>query len=205
MRKSIGSSLVWGIVGLILCSSLLIHAGDNLAKNPSVEEGDRFPTNWGRWKGQGKMNWGVTEDVFHTGKKSAFITLQRFGKVKGRNNAMAALVVGDSKGTTGPNALVCEPNTTYSFSFWAKGNMPFVDVKGLAWVSETAAKHERRAIKTSVGRFKPTDEWKEYKGTFTTPDAAKRMILMFYVGGYEDEGAELNKTLFIDDVVITKK
>ena len=205
MRKLMRRSLMLGIAGLFVISAQVLTAGDNLVKNPSVEEGDRFPTNWGRWKGAGKMNWGGTEDLFHTGKKCAFITLLKFGKVKERNMAMAALIVGDSKGTAGPNTMVCEPNTTYNFSFWAKGNMPFVDVKGLGWATEAAPKAARIAIKTSVGRFKPTDEWKEYKGTFTTTEKTKKFVLMFYVGGYEDEGAELNKQLFIDDVTITKK
>jgi hypothetical protein len=47
--------------------------------------------------------------------------------------AMAALIVGNSKGTAGADAMPCQPNTTYAFSFWAEGPIAeYGDIRGLS-------------------------------------------------------------------------
>jgi len=204
MNKGSKRGAVAAIVTAVGMQSVMAFANGNLIQNPSAEEGTRFPSGWGRWKGAGKIDWGATADDSHSGAQSAYIKTLTFGEIKGQNYVGGALIVGGNmcKGVTGEMAISCKPNTEYTFSFWAKGDVPWFDVKVLGWKTETASKSDRQGIVTSVGRIRPGTEWKEYKGTFTTIDNTKKAVLVFYVMGYEDEGMTTGKTLYIDDVTI---
>jgi hypothetical protein len=186
---------------------MMALGGGNLMPNPSAETGNPFPTGWGRWKGAGDIGWGVTEDTCYSGNKSAYLSVTKFTEINGRAQVGGALLAGGDlcKGVTGEMALPCEPDTTYAFSFWAKGDVPWTDVKVLGWKTDAAAKTDREAITTTVGRIRPGAEWKQYAGTFRTTDQTRRCVLAFYVIGNADEGMALNTTLYIDDVTLEVK
>lgn len=207
MRKTGSTNGMAALAVAVGMQGMMALGNGNLMPNPSAEAGDRFPSGWGRWKGAGDFDWGITQDTFYSGNKCAYLTVTKFGEVNGQTQVGGALLAGGElcKGVTGEMALACEPNTTYTFSFWAKGTVPWTDVKVLGWKTEAAAKTDREAIVTTVGRIRPEAEWKQHVGTFRTTDMTRRCVLAFYVIGNEDEGMSVNKTLYIDDITLEAK
>ena len=148
--------------------SITTPDGRELALNPSAAVTDPetgLPTEWGVYIGNGTAEWGQGTAPGET-DTAAWIKAVEPGEL-----AMnVALIAGDSDGYRGDNALVSRAGETCTVRFRLRGNASAVPVQVLYWPSDAASAADRRYLTISgIGTVVPTQEWKEYTGTFTLP------------------------------------
>lgn len=105
------------------------------------------------------------------------------------------------------NNISCEPNTSYTYSFWIKTNYISGDATTAtrfrilqatsAWTVGAGA-----AI-VGVTGLKTSQDWTQYTGTFTTSTTARFLQINMQVVG-NDGTATLNMEAWFDNVSITK-
>jgi len=161
-------------------------------------------SHWGMYSGGGRDTGAVVIGPGHESARCAGLVTKGFyvdpktGKPK---FISLALIVGDSDGYSGPRAYPCRANTTYRLSFWLKGDLPHVTPEGLAWKADEAKRTDRQHLGTTIGRIRPTPDWRRYEGTFTTRPDSKRLVVGFRFS-HGAGGFELGKRIFVDDVKV---
>ncbi len=185
------------------------RGGPNIVRDPGAEgqaknlfRGCMFPADWGCYCGAGSAKWGLTTDEAHSGKACVFMTITGHDERPITNNAVS---IGATAGYTGDNALDCQPNESYRFSFWLKGEgfKRRLNVSVQGWKQPTSDAKSRQSIMTTLGSVMPTERWTKYEGTFKTlPDTRKFVLLIQAYGNQRD--APVGATVWIDDVYIAK-
>ena len=230
-------AMLVGISLMVVLSTVFVEGADvssskNLMVNPGAEGiiqdsekrffivcGGKLPHGWG-WGAflcAGKGIWGVTDKEAHSGKYSAFLTFKEFmcGMVKGEYREIAAmgLLLGESNVYTGTYAIQAQPDTTYEFSFWLKGNIPSLHVQIKEW--DTGKTDEYAGSRVGIKEFKkdgrrvkkfsrgviPTSEWAQYTGKFTTLSTTEKFAI--YIGFNTPMFLASHQTFYVDDVSIS--
>ena len=148
------------------------------------------------YHGKGKAKWGISADA-HSGKQSVYLENLAFNDFGEINNG---LVCADSDGVIGKDACVATANTTYSFSFFIKGDTQHVELYCEGWGAGG-----RQALWTSLSeRMTPTKEWVRYDGIFKTLPTTTRFALILLARGMRERGMELGTRFYLDDVTIAE-
>lgn len=167
--------------------------------------GRLLPREWLPYSGGGYGIWGATDEQAHSGKYSIFLTFKNFHKSQDKD--MAVLFI-----NTKP--VEVEPDTEYEFSFWIKGNIPLISIKGFIWNE----KEERISLETS-GLIKglrkdgisqrgmqkggvviaPGEQWSQYSLIIKTTVDSKRLQMRI---GLDNMNQPLvpGQTIYVDDV-----
>ena len=170
---------------------------------------------WGAFLCAGNGIWGVTDKEAHTGKYSIFLTFKEFAFHKGRDIATMGLLLGESNVYTGKDAIQAQPDTTYEFSFWLKGNIPAMTISIKAWdtgkadqyatsVGLKGLKKDGRRVKKihRIGyRVIPTSEWAQYTGKFTTFSTTEKFAIL--IGFNTPNFLASQQTIYVDDAIIS--
>ena len=156
------------------------------------------------------------QEGWNQGKVSAFtdtdqnncikFTLLDFIKDKnGKKICNTAIRIG---GNNKLNGFVCEPDTTYEFSFSIKGTAYRAMINFYEWFDNKGngyASRRKHKVKNHVLKVKT--EWQTFKGTFKTSKDAKRAALCVQYWGREDANnlpEKLNQYVLIDKIVIKR-
>ena len=198
MKKTIAWVMVLALAGVVG----IAEAGGLKLLNGSAEEvKGKYPVQWSRYGGAGGAEWGVSDDA-HSGQHSVYLKGTGFFKKKDTQREVIgqSLIVGNSNGYKGEQAYACQVDTEYRFSFWAKGDVKWVNVRALGF---TDLKKREWISPTSGARITPTPEWKRCEGSFRTTPKTKKLVLMIGFSGYKDKGMNLGM-LWVDDVEMTE-
>lgn len=236
MKTIIPIGLIVGmeiIAGSIPAQTVANSALVNLMANPGAEEvvavtnavwapTGRIPRGWGAYSGGSGYAWGATTNEAYGGKYSAFITHTKYGVLLDNVPFVnLALMLGQSDGYSGAKAIPAKPNTTYAFSFWMKGDMPYVYLFLDEWTAVEATPKNRlcnnllhvqkngvslkRTSARPIQMLIPEAGWTCYSGTFTTSTNAKTMALGI---GCAFQGETIpgilatGQTIYVDDAAI---
>jgi len=200
-RQRGGANLVPNPGGEVVCDRALFPGEYSHDRAEMTKE---VPVGWGCYVGGGSCRWGSTTENPHGGERCVFVELTEFhrdGPAKG--NISVGLLAAPTNGYVGRHALRAEPDTTYEFSFWLRGDVPALNIVGLGWKTDSAQKDSRQNLSCSLRVVRPGTDWKEYRGRIRTSPDTRRFSLEFYVGGNVNAGARLGK-FFVDDVTLKK-
>ncbi len=198
------------IGALLFCGTL---QSEDLMKNPGAEKvmpsagypkelipartrmADNVPENWGCYNGQGACRWGATEKEARSGQRSVFL------EVMGENKTGVnfGLCIGNTNGYTGKEAIPTPGNTVYRFSFYLKGDIPFIEVVAVCWKASNSSSKGRRQVETTLKVITPTGEWTRYEGGFRVGKDIGLFALMLRVGAKGDE-VRNGQIIYVDDV-----
>ncbi|MCK4627153.1 MAG: right-handed parallel beta-helix repeat-containing protein, partial [Phycisphaerae bacterium] len=169
----------------------------NIAPNPGAEkgQGNKLPEGWGFYWANTPAEVGVSAQVRHSGKRSAYLKVTTFGEDGYANMGLAA---GSTKGYTSPDAIAVKPNTKYHFSFYIRGEGFTREITVRPWGFKSDGKGRDRTF-PGVGVI-PTDKWTRYVGSFTTKEETMRVVLMFRVFGKKDSQVKPGAIFYVDDV-----
>ncbi len=161
------------------------------------------PKGWGAYSGAGKLSVRAPTDAPHAGRRCVRATIARYyTKFKDRPDCIsAALMLGDTNGYTGPNALAAEPGRC-TLTLWLRGNLPEIKVNVIGWAGESAAPAQRRTIPVGPSVIKPTAQWRRYTLEFTLPENIRTFAPQLLVLGQKSTGYELGMNFDVDDVVL---
>ncbi|MGQ9729756.1 MAG: heparinase II/III domain-containing protein [Candidatus Zipacnadales bacterium] len=139
--------------------------GDNLAPNPSLAEGkvDQPPPGWGMYLGDGSAEYKVATPGRTDGTCAHF----RARKPSDEGKMNAALLIGESNGYQGQNALRGVMGGNYRVRFWMRGTAPKVTVGIVTWPHDATSAEDRKH--TNFLTVTPTDEWVKYEGEIALP------------------------------------
>ena len=147
---------------------IIAEDGTDLAPNPSAAEEpvDGKPPGWGQYVGEGAAEHAVAEP----GRTDA--RCMRFAATRPHENGKvnSALLVGDSDGYRGPDAIEGVLGTTCTLRFWLRGDAPHVNVNVVLWPNDPGSPDDRKHV--TVMRVAATDEWTRYEGEFTLPSSS---------------------------------
>ncbi len=198
---------------------------ENLVKNGSAEQGSgkKSVPDWKLYVGSGSVDWGRTSKEAHSGKYSVLFSFYDRLMKGGKARLNAAVYVGGGDGISGKEAISVEPESIYEFSFWVKGNLPRLGLRGTGWPKGDESSKSRQRLKiTSVrkngfpvritgapnrryGRkavIQPTGEWTKYSGKVTMAHNTAKFALGIAI----ENSSQLQpgQTVYIDDVSISK-
>ena len=128
----------------------------------------------------GKMSL-FTENL--TWNKCGKFEVTKISKEQGKYDSVnESAFIGTSQNAAGKNipGFPCKPNTTYEYSLDVKGNAPWIEFKGAEWNSPSAVYGFRRLKGT---KYRPTGEWTNIKGKFTTGAKAVRASVWIQMWG----------------------
>ncbi len=184
-----------------------------------------LPPGWGKHVGNGRAKFGVTSETSHSGKNSAYATLTKWGKNrKGDPDANFGIMLGKTNGGNGSEALPVEPDSTYCFSFWMKGNLPRVSVRVFTWKSPEANVKSRKinhpvkepvnlyidgaamkqpTLRRGIGIKPDPDKWHQYQGTFLTGPETTRAAVR--IGISYPKNMKIGDIIYIDDAEVFKR
>jgi hypothetical protein len=171
----------------------------NVVPNPGAEEvRDGRPAGWGLYVGAGKARLGNAPG--RNGGLSARLTATDwYVWPDGRRTINVAIVVGDSDGYDGMNALPLQPLRRYWFSLWLRGSAPAVKISLVTWGPK--GDRDSRGGSDLIGTFAAPEEWTRYEGSFVMPAGAARAALKIAIDGQEGQGGGLGE-LYVDDVYL---
>ena len=139
------------------------NEGPNIAPNPSALDGAAAgrPEGWGVYRGDGSAECETAEP----GRADA--ACARFAATKPHENGRmnVALLVGESDGYTGPNAIPGVLGATYRLRFWLRGDAPKVNVNAVTWPNDPSSSGDRRHI--TVAQVPASGEWTQHEAEFT--------------------------------------
>ncbi len=189
-----------------------IAEADNLVVNPSAENGadGTRPAGWGLYVGAGNVKLTTNSLEKHSGQASACLDLTGWYVPKDTKDApenrsvSAAVVLADNNGYGAAGALKGTPATTYTFSFWYKGDLPSAGVGVTGWPEPNADHNQRIAQPVVTHPLKPTSSWQRCTGTFRLGAGVSCFAMTINVGGKQSSGFRLGK-LYVDDAEIQPK
>ncbi|NSW56117.1 MAG: heparinase II/III family protein [Armatimonadetes bacterium] len=143
--------------------------GPNLAPNGDLAQGQvgRCPPGFGLYSGEGAYACELAD-----GENGRYL---RFEATKPHENGKVnvALLIGDSNGYVGPNALLGARGGTYRVRFHIRGNAPQVSVGPVMWPDDPNDPGDRTYAGSD--RIAATDDWTKYAGEFTLRSAALQL------------------------------
>jgi hypothetical protein len=174
--------------------------GVNVIPNPGAEEvKDGRPVGWGLYLGAGKAR--LSSAPGRDGGLCARIeATEWYPWPDGRRTINVALMIGDSDGYQGTNALSLQPMRRYWFSLWLKGTAATVKIGVVTW-GPTGDRESRGGVGELVGAFAAPQEWTHYEGSFLMPAGAARAALKIGIEGQEGAGGVLGEVC-VDDVFL---
>ena len=171
MNKSnkVSAAAVIGLLTACLCGSAMAVS--------MVADGEIESKATPAWSWLTKETKGVTLGVFEedaTWNLCLRLDVVKNGRTKktGAETTNASLLLG---GTAAKPGYPVVGGRKYKFSFEAKGTVDHAHSAFRCW--NAAGKMTRGA--TTVGTFRATDQWMQYKGTFTVPDDATTAAIEF--------------------------
>lgn len=206
-----------GVIFLMLSCLNAVNAGNKMP-NPGAEKivsSNEYPKElsdqritmaeyipaegWGCYNSCGYHTWGVTDKEAHSGTYSTFLTVLEKNE---KGMAVVELCLGGATdGNIGKYAIQSEPNTTYYFSLWLKGNVSQIYIKWLGWKTDEGFPESREFKTTSLVRpLVLTEEWKKYEGVFTTSKETKRFVMRIQIPN--TAFPQPGQTIYVDDVEI---
>ncbi len=142
--------------------------GRNIMPNPSAASLDPQtgkPQSWGYYQGDGKGDWGRSEQGPEGGHCVFLKAL-----TPGAQLVNVALIAGDADGYTGPRAFVGELGATYKVRFRIRGKAPALTVNVLYWPDDPSSAANRSYTEVKdLTTIAPRAEWTAYAGEFTLP------------------------------------
>ena len=127
------------------------------AKNRTVCKG------WGRYGGNGKSSWEPC-----AGKSGLGVRYSAETMLAGEKEVNQALVIGESNGYTGVNALLGKVGATYRFRFYARGDDGTFAPRVLMFpYGEEHIRDSRYFQSVAVNENRLGADWRLYEGTFT--------------------------------------
>jgi len=199
-------------IGTYLCLLGTAVQAQNLLSNPSAERvtDSRTPQGWGMYLGAGVAQLAATTSEKHSGQNSACLELTGWHVPKdakdtpANRSVSAAIALAENDGYSARGSLDGAPGTTYTFSFWYKGDVQSAGVSVTGWPTKDSDYTKRVAQPVVTRPLRPGAAWQQCTGTFRLTDGVSCFVLMINVGGRESEGFRLGK-LYVDDVEITAK
>lgn len=143
--------------------------GPNLAPNGDLTQGEigKSPPGFGLYSGEGAYACELADE--EGGRYLRFQATRPHQN--GRVNV--ALLIGDSNGYVGPNALLGQRGGTYRVRFQVRGNAPQVSVGPVTWPDNPGDPGDRTY--PGSDRISTTDQWSKYAGEFTLQSAALQL------------------------------
>jgi len=170
---------------------------ENICQNPSAEQlVSGRPVGFGAYDWAGCFEWGTSSDA-HTGKASLYYKIIKLHEKYGMPSAA---VIGNSDCFDGANSFVTgEQGGKVHCEFFAKGDIPRIEVWLFGWASKVAHRDHRFAnASVKVGEFSSTAQWKKYSFDFNLPAPTLRFVMKLMPVG----GVKPGQQLFLDDVII---
>ncbi|HID07262.1 MAG TPA: hypothetical protein EYP10_08945, partial [Armatimonadetes bacterium] len=168
--------------------------------------------NIGCYRGAGGARIEISHDAYE-GTQSAKLTATEWYPLHGRDWINVGLMIGNTDGYSGINALQVPAFTKCSFSLWIKGNVTKATISAVGWKGK-CGRVDRHALPIRVRRpdgtwtqlntkqeIQLTNKWHKVEGYFTTLLDTRRVALRIGIVGYRDRGAQLG-TIWVDDVRI---
>jgi len=145
--------------------------GENVAPNASALDGATAgkPEKWGMYSGDGSSEYASAAPGRDDAACARFAALERHEN--GRMNA--ALIVGESDGYRGPNAIPGVLGATYIVRFWLRGEGVSVNVGAVIWPNDPSSPNDR--VHRGMSRVTATDEWTQHETSFTLVGGALPM------------------------------
>jgi hypothetical protein len=142
--------------------------GRNLFPNPDTSALDAQtgkPVGFGYYQGDGAAEWGQAPGGHDGGPCVAFKVVK-----PGTQMVNVALLLGDSNGYSGAQALQLVPGVRYTVTFWVKGNGASVQGSALYWNGDPGSGDNRAYVGLgAASAFAPGPEWQKIEGEFTVP------------------------------------
>ncbi len=193
----------------------LVSAGGaqvvNLALNPGAEEVvDGRLVGWGQYTGSGQGTVTRSTAEKRSGEASTCFEVTGWYHAPDKpdtaqhRSVNLAVVLADNNGFTAQGALEGEPGTLYAVSFWYRGDLPAVQVRGMEWPTAEGDHLQRKLIRGLADTLQPGPEWRSYGATFKLAEDSARFSIQVAAVGQEREGYRLGK-LYLDDVRIVPK
>lgn len=201
LREQAAGNLALNPGGEVVCTNLLFPSDYRHARADMTDE---VPVGWGCYVGGGSCRWGACEDSPHSGRRCVFMEVTEFHRGdRGKGSINVSLIPAVTNGYLGRHAIAVEPNTTYEFSLWLRGDLPSVQIAATGWTGRADNKALRQGLPCSPGPVKLTPEWRRYAGTITTRADTRRLALRVHLGGNAAAGAKLGR-FYVDDVAIRR-
>ncbi len=164
------------------------------------------PVNWGKYDGAGRVAVSVARENPHSGDAAVQLRISDYyEQFEDRPHYInGALMVGNTNGYRGPNALPAAPGR-YRMCLWMRGDVPWVNASVLMWTSQSAPMGDRVEVPCEPPTIRPTSEWREYELSFELPESAVTFAPKLGITGHQDEGYEIGSGFVVDDLVITRE
>jgi len=181
----------------------------NFISSPGAEEEKlnkfRLPSGWGKYTGSGKAEFGISNDEFHSGKKSVYLKVldYYFNEKTGKKTINVGIVLGESNGYNSDGAFEGKSGNTYYFSFWVKMKNIYkpLSIVPIVW-DEVSGKRILYKAKIINGPVISVDEWKQFKGEFLFPMYIKgKFVILIQLSG-DEEAIKKDAILWLDDVYV---
>ena len=118
----------------------------------------------------------------------------------------AVLLIGKDGKKTG---FAAKPETTYEFSFEAKGTVPGVTTAAMLYHNDEPAwkPGASKRVKTTLGNFRTPAEWTKFRGTFRTGSDTIRaaLVLQFWAKGELVKKWKPGQYLLVDNISIRER
>jgi len=238
MYRKINFTVSFTILILYFIYPVFLSSEENLISNPGIENviateeakklisveqhqgnilyfglipSTMLPREWFPYSGGGYGVWGATDEQAHSGKYSIFLLFKDFQKYQGSDIISLFLHT---------QQVEVEPDTEYEFSFWIKGNIPIVTIRGFLWND----KNERFFLEGSglikelrkdgvvirgislrqPVKISANEQWSHYSMLIRINGESKRLQMRI---GLDDMNQPLasGNTIYIDDVQLIKK
>ena len=165
-----------------------------------------MPPGWGHYSGAGKLDVHASTENPHGGRRCVRAAICSYYKeFRDRPDYIsAALMLGESNGYVGPNALPAAPGS-YRLSAWVRGEAPTLSVSVTGWAGQAATAAERRTIAVEPASVEPAEEWRRHEFRFTLPKGLHTFAVQLRLLGCKAEGYRIGEGFCVDDVVLTRE
>lgn len=164
------------------------------------------PEGWGAYSGAGHITVLTSVERPHSGERAVRATISDYyEEFEDRPHSInAALMVGDTNGYHGPDALEAQPGA-YRLTMWLRGTVPQIEVSVAAWTSPEATRADRTFFDTQPSELPVTDEWTRHELTFELPDGIARYAPRLSLAGQKAGGYDLGDWFEVDDLSLRRE
>ena len=164
--------------------------GVNAWRDP---DGNAPPADWGVYSGAGHISVSTTPDgVGGPRILRAEIASWYEGFADRPHYISAAVMLGDSNGYTGKNALPAAPGA-YRLTFRVRGDVPKVVLSVTTWRDGEAASGQRGSVPVKPSESVPSQDWHDIEARFVLPAGIARFAPQFRVMGQYSDGFRLGQ------------
>ncbi len=164
------------------------------------------PAGWGRYSGAGALQFQVSTENPHAGKRCIRAAIASYyqGFPDRPDTIGAALVLAESGGYSGPNALPAAPGV-YRLSFWLRGDVPEATVSVTGWKDKEATPAARVDVPVDGATLRPAAEWQKIECRFTLPEGLTTFAPMLRLAGTRATGYALESGFWVDDASLVRE